>query len=87
MRTAGWNRPTASASPKGCWRLDGDGYLCAEVVIGGEPRACVGHVINDFVLPLVSEHAGAVLGLYPELLPEGSEESEELADAPDLTVP
>jgi hypothetical protein len=68
--------------------LGSDGYLYATLRVDGESAGSLWHVINGFLIPLTSEHAAAVLGLYPSLMPDGTgaQEAELLADAPDLTL-
>jgi hypothetical protein len=69
--------------------LTRDGYLYAEVDLGSaEGNSCLWHVINTMIIPLVSEHADAIVNLYPSLAPSGSSADEllEWADAPDLSV-
>ena len=48
--------------------LGGDAYLYSEIHLGGpEGSSCLWHVVNTMIIPLVSEHAEAIVGLYPAL--------------------
>jgi len=69
--------------------LGGDAYLYGEIDLGGpEGNSCLWHVVNTMIIPLVSEHAEAIVGLYPVLIPGGSSGDDllEWTDAPNLSA-